>query len=480
MSHSIRRVSTLTVLFALLLGLTAAVGAPAALSAPPWQRTTTEASTPDVDAVRLSVRIRTNSDWTTVTLGPGEVVAAATTATSGGTVTREGGAWQVRADQPGTVADATIDLVFFDPDTRDLTLTVDKGWAGRTVVDVAEGSTGAAITTVDNRTQSSTDPNNRQAWTLASESIYTAPLELPQADARKLVLSFYYPWFDGSYDDPTLTDRPLAPRSTYRYTDVLSMTEQARDAGVSGFVVSWAGETANGYGFDLAVAAAEATGQVVTGYLEPSLSPDAATTFAWLKELLTRADSPSFLRGADGRPVVFVFAMEAHPAWVWMTMRNQLAAAGTDVLLVGDTSDPAFAPASWGEHRYVASGTTEERAAEGRRIAVTLRARHLVEGAELGPWVANVSPGYDDHLVRDGSIIVDREGGQRYLDTWDAAIASTADWIVVQSWNEWFEASTIEPSVLHGDLALTQTRERAAAWRGEVSQHPKQKDRGRG
>ncbi len=447
--------------------------------APAWKDTDratpslgTEATTDSAprDAVRLQLVIGTTSDWTVARLAPGDVLAATVRSTSNASVSRAGGAWQVTPVQPGTQAWATVEAVVYEPKGQDVVLTVDKGYVGRTRVAITDVQRGESIITATNDAHSSTDPANQRQWTLSHDEVYVEPIDLPRATSEQQVLAFYYPWFD-AYDDSRLTDRPATPRSTFARRDVRDMTRQAAGAGVDGFVVSWAGAASDGTGFDLALDAAEAEDQVITGYLEVpravGLSAEQGpTVYAWLRELLRRAESPAFLRH-DGTPVVFVYAMEQLPAWMWATMRNQLAAEGQDVLLVGDTGRPEFAGVTWGEHRYSALGSAEERAAHARRQALALRAATAVEGADPMAWVATVAPGYDDHLVRDGNPVVARDGGQRYEDTWDAAVASDPDWIVVTSWNEWYEGTSIEPSEQFGDLALQQTRERVAAWTGE-------------
>jgi len=40
--------------------------------------------------------------------------------------------------------------------------------------------------------------------------------------------------------------------------------------------------------------------------------------------------------------------------------------------------------------------------------------------------------------------VVDRQGGRRYDDTWAAALSGAPDWVVVTSWNEWFEGTSVE------------------------------------
>jgi hypothetical protein len=79
--------------------------------------------------------------------------------------------------------------------------------------------------------------------------------------------------------------------------------------------------------------------------------------------------------------------------------------------------------------------------------------------------VATVSPGYDDRKTRGlSNPVVYRDGGKRYDQTWDAALAGSPDWVVVTSWNEWYEDTSIEPGTATGAQALAQTKQRARAW----------------
>jgi hypothetical protein len=55
--------------------------------------------------------------------------------------------------------------------------------------------------------------------------------------------------------------------------------------------------------------------------------------------------------------------------------------------------------------------------------------------------------------------------GETYAGTWEAALASPAEWVVVTSWNEWFEGTAVEPGTSAGDLALRQTERYASMFK---------------
>ena len=73
--------------------------------------------------------------------------------------------------------------------------------------------------------------------------------------------------------------------------------------------------------------------------------------------------------------------------------------------------------------------------------------------------VLTVYPGYDDRKIRDPGLYTPREDGEYYRRSWEAALASDPDVVLITSWNEWPEATNIEPSVEFGyrylELTLT-------------------------
>jgi uncharacterized protein YraI len=81
-------------------------------------------------------------------------------------------------------------------------------------------------------------------------------------------------------------------------------------------------------------------------------------------------------------------------------------------------------------------------------------------------WAATVMPGYDDtRTTRADKFARQRQDGDFYRSTWNAALASRPDFVILTSFNEWVEGSQIEPSVTYGNLYLDLTREYAAQFK---------------
>ena len=73
--------------------------------------------------------------------------------------------------------------------------------------------------------------------------------------------------------------------------------------------------------------------------------------------------------------------------------------------------------------------------------------------------VVPVMPGYiDTHLGRDDPMVHSREGGRLYHEQWQHALKQKPELIIVYSWNEYFEQSAIEPTVVWGDSYLRWTK----------------------
>ena len=75
-------------------------------------------------------------------------------------------------------------------------------------------------------------------------------------------------------------------------------------------------------------------------------------------------------------------------------------------------------------------------------------------------WIATAMPGYNDTNApgRGRTFAVDRAGGAYYERTFNGAIATRPDWVMVASFNEWVEGHQIEPSKSYGTRFLELTR----------------------
>jgi len=291
-----------------------------------------------------------------------------------------------------------------------------------------------------------------------------------------LVLAHYYPWYTlETWRDPKMADQPLRLYSTDETADVSREIAQALSAGIDVFVSSWRewpAEVADPSDRSMRVLldAARPTRMKVCIYTESFTANAAldwstaepATMEKWIADIVDRYGAdPAYLR-VDGRPVIFVYAATLIQLDDWTALIARLRASGRNPLLVGDFFESRLIEAFDGQYRYSTVGLVAPDLLDVYQHQ-SLRARTfgLLQPADRRRiWVAPVTPGSDDTLLseRDTHQVIDRAGGRLYDLQWSTAIETGADWVIVTSWNEWWENTEIEPSRRYGTAYLDATR----------------------
>jgi len=422
---------------------------------------------PALRRAALRLAVTTSSDWVQIDL-PG---------ISAGHVTVEG-TRSVRPTDRGIVVSGpakvtgsvTVDVVTeVAPELAQAAVTVAQGGAGKSTVQVLN-RTGAPYEVTTIGTDWAT--TKRTAALTADALMGSEQLQWTRADDQRRVLAFIYPWFSGDWvaTSPDLTAHPTSTWKTLDAASALVQAEQARANGIDGFVMSFSGAKSHGLPLANTLAAAERTGGTATVLLETSAAASAAEAEQWLVEALQQSSSPAFMR-LGGVPVVFTFATGTVPATRWQAIADRLTAAGTPVEIVSDTWSPDGHSA--GLYRYNAllqtptdPMTTAELTAWNQSAARRLRARATLGTGSPGVVVATVQPGWHRLKSVEGEVPVPRDGTATFDATWQAALDGEPDWVVVTSWNEWYEGTGIAPSVEYGTTALEATSGWAARFRG--------------
>jgi hypothetical protein len=249
----------------------------------------------------------------------------------------------------------------------------------------------------------------------------------------------------------------------------------AAQGGIEGFLASYSHDEPNdGRRLDRLFAAADARpGFSVAAVLEVEhmrgTGLAGAVTDAdlarWMGAVLDRARHPSQLR-VGGRPVVMIYGMGRVTPETWAAARARFRAAGEDPFVLADTTSAAHQ--TEGIYQYNPNVATSADLSQW--YGGLEEASRLDPGVPQRLWAAAVSPGEDDTAAprpESQKRRVPRRQGARYLETWRAAVATAPDWVLVTSWNEWFEATAVAPSQEAGDFYLGLTREQAARYRGE-------------
>lgn len=408
----------------------------------------------------LRVTVDTTSDWAQLDL-PGVSSGHLVSATSGTSEMVPVQSGVVVRGAAGVRRTVSIDMVTEVPSG------LDTGWAT-----LQQGGVGTTSVLIENRTAAPfrvlTISTQHGATATAAVSVdnLMGPTQLQwrRADSSRRVLAFTYPWFDETAaTDPRLSVHPSQPWRSWDPDDALQASQLARQNGINGFVMSWAGAARHGLALYQTLRAAEATNGTATILLETVEAGSAAVAEQWIAEALQQSSSPAFMR-LGALPVVFVFDGGRLSSAEWRQISQHLAAAGTPVRLIGDTWD-GQGGANTGMYRYNALLQTETDPMTGAEltdwnqgISRALRARATLGAGDPGLVVATVQPGWDDRPNRGADrLAISRAGTATYDSTWSAALAAEADWVVITSWNEWFEGTGIAPSAEYGSTALTAT-----------------------
>ena len=427
---------------------------------------------------KLRFTIDSTSDWATIDLLGGSLYSQGTPSVLGGT----GYPYSTTGFFAGTLGSVrmVVDVVYELP-SGPLDLRVCKNSEGTTTVRI-ERITDAPTTVasvsnnrVDGVWESGcADPSHTAVTADALAPSYSWPRPV---DDRRLTLAIYTPWYEpGSFATHPFVDVPVEPYNGTTQAGVTGMVNQAADSGVNGFVYWYNGDPEAERRYDLVMRGAETRpGFSVAAELDLGAAGGFTTGSApqwrieaWTRSLLARSSSPSYLK-VNGRPVLFVWGTPYMTPAVWEQTRFALQATGMNPFVVGDTLDsrygfdgfwvlnPNNVPDSSKLSAWFDYWSWSARVAPERSL-----------GSAPLLWAAGISPGEDDTYSGKPpgwGLMIGREGGARYDKVWQAAAASSPDWMVISTWNDFHEATYVQPSVGLGTQALDQTR----AWAGWFS-----------
>lgn len=299
-----------------------------------------------------------------------------------------------------------------------------------------------------------------------------------RSQRRREILAFHYGWYgwygadegwsvsaDGGRNHPNVPVGGL-----YDGLDPAVITRQinqAREAGITGFITSWDGEGNRRDRVLEALVAAAPEGFSITAYIESSGgSPERLAER--LDRLYARfSASPRWLR-LGGRPCIFVFdrVLQQEGLDGWSSARAlHDQASGGGFAVVGPANDGTEVAARRGLfealHIYSIQFQTDGWRVAFSRFARRWMSRWIHAQQGLAVSTATILPGYDDRRLDDRTgdrPVTPRRAGRTYRMMWEAAIAAHPDWVLLVSWNEWFEATEIEPSEENGARELSTTR----------------------
>ena len=344
-----------------------------------------------------------------------------------------------------------------------------------------------AATSSPTLTPTTTSPTPTPIPTATSTAVPSPPTPQPTRPAvgtsssgESLVVAFYYAWFGLDQWVPSkVPDTPTVPYRSSDRSTMIRHVEQAQQAGIDAFAVAWYGpevhnnQTETNFRTILEVAGQRGFRCTVDFETRSPFFHSQADIVNALRYLIdNHAASPAFLR-YEGKPLIFfwavtnVFTGQGQSAIdAWASIRQQVDPQH-NTLWIADGANIEFQRVFDGHHLYnitwnppASVNTTLNKWGNNVRS-------YSIEHGMRKLWVATVMPGYNDlHIQgRSNRFAHDRRNGAYYRETWQAAISSAPDLIVITSFNEWLEGTQIEPSVSYGGFYLQLTSELSAAFK---------------
>lgn len=283
-------------------------------------------------------------------------------------------------------------------------------------------------------------------------------------------------WIGGGwYNTPeVMSDQPQAGFYDERDAGTVgTQIDQAKSAGIDAFIVSWYGSN-NGETTAVLNNVLDRAGE--RGFRAAAAldifggGQNKDTIAASINYIVhDRANHGAYLR-YNGKPVIF-FAFQGNAGLSrqdWLDLRNSIdpnrntiwiAEGLSGCCLYGGAMDGMYAfNISW------ANGSASRYSSERRAV--------LNAGGSM--YIPTVHPGWDETLVarREGrpnpSPVKARNNGQFLTTSFNGAVASGANVIMIGTWNEYAENSHIEPSNVYGTQSLDTLRPLISAFKGQA------------
>jgi hypothetical protein len=274
-----------------------------------------------------------------------------------------------------------------------------------------------------------------------------ARTESPAAGSHPIpILAYYYIWFDTQSWERAKTDYPLLGRYSSSNEEVMRQhVRWAKDAGITGFIVSWKSterlnerlekliQVANEENFKLAI--------IYQG-LDFQRNPIPAEQ--------VDADLSHFIEHYSENQAFYLFEK---PLVIWSgtwkfsreEVENVLLGKREHILVLASERNvegyERLADLVDGDAYYWSSVNPETFPGYLNKLSGMSEAIH----ANGGLWIAPAAPGFDARLV-GGATVVDRKDGETLQVQFSTAMQSSPDAIGLISWNEFSENSHIEPS----------------------------------
>jgi|GEM_PF-1462882 len=444
---------------------------------------------------RLRLTVDTSSDWANVTVISPSVIGGIEVSRSGDltgvnyyTNPEKIAIGQLVADaQAGKRVSLTYDFVFSSGlSTQSLELLSKKGDYGDSHITLSEVTDQGELSLLIDDTYTlipSPESTNPKTYSVPVTTWLHPPLIYSRTERviPKTLACFYYAWYtEQNLSEPVFKDYPLINGPSNDPAIIDYHMQKAAEAGIDVMISSWSGPDSHGNAnLPEILNAANRHGLKVTIYYE-SVSGGLQTQETIVDNLdyaLTEYSSHPAFYHVNGKPFVAVYVAHANGPDQWKAIIAELLARGHDATYNGDcfggtvVTNKRNIGVFDGAHIYGSFNIGDLNTFNQEAIS-------MIKGAELLTgkrkiYAAPVCPGFDNELSNKNNgqttwTIVSREAGAYYQRLWESAIRANPDMIFITSWNELWEHTHIQPSVLYGDQYIQMTRHYVDKWKSTL------------
>jgi len=303
--------------------------------------------------------------------------------------------------------------------------------------------------------------------------------------SSKAVFAYYYgwytknAWYGGIDGSKTLAAADVPSIGLYdsQNTSVIdTQINEALSAGINGFIASWWGPESFTDNTDkiLINQASKFSDFSVTLYFETAIIHDMNSSLASEETQIVNdvsyimqnyASSDAFTQ-IGGRQVLFFYGVDNWPLQFWANVTSAVHANYPNLRLISDSFSVDYLSVFDGAASYVDLGyMTQSLSLKNGTYPFFLQISQLAR-SEAKLWLADASPGFNG--TNDGKTefpVVPRDDGGTFIKGWDIAQNSNPDGIIVGTWNEYFEGTSIEPTISYGTSYLQLTGQLSMNWR---------------
>jgi len=306
----------------------------------------------------------------------------------------------------------------------------------------------------------------------------------------KPVFAYYYGWYtkDAWYsgiNGPSSLSVADVPNAGLYDSQNISLIDhqisQAVSAGINGFIASWWGPhsfTDNTDQILLNQASTRFADFTVTLYFETTIiegvNPESQPSqiVSDVQYIMHAYGGSDVFTRIGGKDILFFSGVDNWPPSFWSNVTVEIHSIYPNLLLISDSLNVDYLNVFDGAASYVDLGYMTQSLPLLNGTYPTFTDISSLAASEGKFWFATASPGFNG--TNDGKVQfpnVPRDSGQTFSKGWSIAQNSNPYGIIVGTWNEYYEGTSIEPAQSYGNLYVHLTAQLSAGWRAPDLPH---------